>query len=173
MFFLLPQVCHCHYFSFHTTITLKKLQYVSSAIMEYHNLLKRTVPVPSLFFTDFAWQKPVKIRGATANLSQARPAQYSTPNLYDRLILIRAYWNPKSRQGPGLGGLVSHGAPENTTWTVNTFVYISHWISLNFTECYHSFLSNKRCKTPFKVLRIYKTCMNYCEEISSNLSKKV
>ena len=24
-------------------------------------------------------------------------AQYSTPNLFDRLFLIRAYWNPKSR----------------------------------------------------------------------------
>ena len=27
-------------------------------------------------------------------------AQYSTPNFFDRLFLIRAYWNPKSRQGP-------------------------------------------------------------------------
>ena len=38
-------------------------------------------------------------------------AQYSTPNFFDRLFLIRAYWNPKFRQGPGLGGLASHGAP--------------------------------------------------------------
>jgi hypothetical protein len=39
-------------------------------------------------------------------------AQYSTPNFFDRLFLIRAYWNPKCRQGPGLGGLVKCGAPD-------------------------------------------------------------
>ena len=38
-------------------------------------------------------------------------AQYSTPNFFDRLFLIRAYWNPKFRQGPGLGGLSSCGGP--------------------------------------------------------------
>ena len=38
-------------------------------------------------------------------------AQYSTPNFFDRLFLISAYCNPKSRQGPGLGGLASRGAP--------------------------------------------------------------
>ena len=32
-------------------------------------------------------------------------AQYSTPNLFNWLFLIRVYRNPKSRQGPGLGGL--------------------------------------------------------------------
>ena len=39
-------------------------------------------------------------------------AQYSTPNIFDRLFLIRVYWNPKSRQGPGLGGLASRGGPD-------------------------------------------------------------
>ena len=38
-------------------------------------------------------------------------ALYSTPNFFDWLFLIRAYWNPKSRQGPGLGGLASRGSP--------------------------------------------------------------
>ena len=33
------------------------------------------------------------------------------PNIFDQLFLIRAYWNPKSRQGPGLGGLASRGGP--------------------------------------------------------------
>ena len=28
------------------------------------------------------------------------------------LFLIRVYWNPKSRQGPGLGGLASRGGPD-------------------------------------------------------------
>ena len=32
--------------------------------------------------------------------STVNKAQYSTPNFFDRLFLIRAYWNPKSRQGP-------------------------------------------------------------------------
>ena len=40
-------------------------------------------------------------------------AQYSTPNFFDRLFLIRAYWNPKFRQGPGLGGLSRRGGPEH------------------------------------------------------------
>ena len=48
------------------------------------------------------------LRATTANLSQAR---LSTPNFFDRLFLIRVYWNPKSRQGPGLGGLASRGGP--------------------------------------------------------------
>ena len=34
-------------------------------------------------------------------------AQYSTPK-----FLILGYWNPKSRQGPGLGGLSCRGGPE-------------------------------------------------------------
>ena len=38
-------------------------------------------------------------------------AQYSTPIFFDRLFLIRVYLNPKSRQGPGLGGLASRGGP--------------------------------------------------------------
>ena len=38
-------------------------------------------------------------------------AQYSTPNIFDQLFLIRAYWNPKSRQGPGLGGFASRSGP--------------------------------------------------------------
>ena len=39
-------------------------------------------------------------------------AQYSTPNCFDQLFLIRVYWNPKSRQAPGLRGLASRGNPE-------------------------------------------------------------
>ena len=35
-------------------------------------------------------------------------AQYSTPNFFEQLFLIRGYWHPKSRQGPGLGGLASY-----------------------------------------------------------------
>ena len=38
--------------------------------------------------------------------------QYSTQKIFDRLFLIRAYWNQKSRQGSGLGGLSSRGGPE-------------------------------------------------------------
>ena len=34
-------------------------------------------------------------------------AQYFTLNVFDRLFLIRAYCNPKFRQGPGLRGLTS------------------------------------------------------------------
>ena len=42
-------------------------------------------------------------------------AQYSTPNFLTGCYLyynLRAYWNPESRQGPGLGGLASRGGPE-------------------------------------------------------------
>ena len=38
-------------------------------------------------------------------------AQYSTPYFFDRLFVIRADWNPKSRQDPGLRGLTSRGGP--------------------------------------------------------------
>ena len=34
------------------------------------------------------------------------------PKFFYQLFFIRAYWNPKSRQGPGLGGLASRGGPE-------------------------------------------------------------
>ena len=37
-------------------------------------------------------------------------AQYFTLNVFDRLFLIRAYCNPKFRQGPGLRGLTSRPA---------------------------------------------------------------
>ena len=43
-------------------------------------------------------------------MSQARP-NILPQFFFDRLFLIRAYWNPKSRQGPGLGGLASDGGP--------------------------------------------------------------
>ena len=38
-------------------------------------------------------------------------AQYSTPNFFDRLSLIRAYLNLKSRERPGHGGFDSCGSP--------------------------------------------------------------
>ena len=62
-------------------------------------------------------------------------AQYYTPNFFDRLFLIRAYWNPKSRQGPGLGGLASRGAPVdkhgiNTTYKPKYAKYLIRWNSL-------------------------------------------
>ena len=51
---------------------------------------------------------PIQTRGATANLSQARPTILS--QFFDQLFLIRVYWNPKFSQGPGLGCLASFGA---------------------------------------------------------------
>ena len=39
--------------------------------------------------------------------------QYSTPNFFDRLFLIRAYFKPKSRQGPNLACLPCRGGPNN------------------------------------------------------------
>ena len=47
-------------------------------------------------------------------------AQYSTPNCFDQLFLIRVYWSPTSRQGPGLGGLASHGGLAIIKGFVNT-----------------------------------------------------
>ena len=37
--------------------------------------------------------------------------QYSTPKFFDQLFLIRAYWNPKSREGPNLPWLPCRGGP--------------------------------------------------------------
>ena len=42
-------------------------------------------------------------------------AQYSTPNFFDWLFLMRVCSNPKFRQGPGLGGLSSRGDPGMAT----------------------------------------------------------
>ena len=42
--------------------------------------------------------------------------QYSTPKFFDQLFLIRAYWNPKSRQGPNLACLPCRGGPAYLFW---------------------------------------------------------
>ena len=48
----------------------------------------------------------------------ARQGPIFYPKIFDQLFLIPAYWSPKSRQGPGLGGLASRGAPDIfTNWT--------------------------------------------------------
>ena len=41
----------------------------------------------------------------------ARQGPIFYPKYFDQLFLIRAYWNPKFRQGPGLGGLTNRGGP--------------------------------------------------------------
>ena len=59
------------------------------------------------------WPK-INIRGHKGRHGEFEPGPnlYSTPIFLDRLCLIRVYWNPKSRQDQGLGGLASHGASE-------------------------------------------------------------
>ena len=52
----------------------------------------------------------IVFRAATANLSQERP-NILPQIFFDRLFLIRVYWNPKFRQGPDIGGLSSCGGP--------------------------------------------------------------
>ena len=44
----------------------------------------------------------------------ARQGPTFYPNFFDQLFLIRAYWNPKFRQGPGIGGLSNRGGPAIT-----------------------------------------------------------
>ena len=48
-------------------------------------------------------------------------AQHSAPIFFHRLFLIRVYWYPKSRQGPGLGGLASRGGPGIREEAINTY----------------------------------------------------
>ena len=58
------------------------------------------------------------------------------------LFLIRAYWNPKSRQDPGLGGLASRGGPANT-WElslIRLFIYIYFKITLEHKSLAAAFL---------------------------------
>ena len=62
-------------------------------------------------------------------------AQNSTPNFFDRLFLIRAYWNPKSRQGPGLGGLASRGGPAFLSWYCLSCT-MKCWFLLLLTDLY-------------------------------------
>ena len=42
----------------------------------------------------------------------ARQGPIFYPNFFYQLFLIKEYWNPKSRKGPGLWGLASRGAPD-------------------------------------------------------------
>ena len=76
-------------------------------------------------------------------------AQYSTSNFFDRLFLIRAYLNPKSRQGPGLGSLAIRGAPEflsqvSGDWYITTPFLGRVWMTLSlmpvmtFTKMHHT-----------------------------------
>ena len=62
-------------------------------------------------FAKVAWSP---IQGRHGEFKPGK-AQYSTPNFFDRLFLIREYSNLKSRHGPGLGGLASRGGPDNGT----------------------------------------------------------
>jgi len=55
--------------------------------------------------------KPTMYRAATANLSQAR-SNILPKIFFDRLFLIRTYWNPKSGQGPNLANLACRGGPD-------------------------------------------------------------
>ena len=51
----------------------------------------------------------------------ARQGPIFYPIFFDRLFLIRAYWNPKSRQGPNLACLPCRGvAALKMTWIMNT-----------------------------------------------------
>ena len=61
-------------------------------------------------------------------------AQYSTPNFFNRLFLIRAYWNPKS--SPGFGGLASRGAPDPVAsmWHPNSACFICLILDANISR---------------------------------------
>ena len=58
------------------------------------------------FNFNLTWSKP---RDATANSSQAR--LNILPQFFWPVVSYKSILNPKSRQGPGLGGLASHGGP--------------------------------------------------------------
>jgi hypothetical protein len=68
----------------------------------------------------------------------ARQGPIFYPKFFDRLFLIRVYWDPKSRQGQGLGGLASCGGPEKEGWKqqvihrLNPFDYIIQICKVSF-----------------------------------------
>ena len=66
----------------------------------------------------------------------ARQGQIFYPNFFDQLFLIRTYWNPKSRQGPSLGGLASRGG----------LILCSAWSEIDFEVVYYIFIDKKFMK---------------------------
>ena len=79
-------------------------------------------------------------RHATANLNQARP-NILPQFFFDQLFLMRAYWNPKSRQGPGLGGALPAVAALYCIWrlsmatvtcTRESLLQIANWCGVEY-----------------------------------------
>ena len=58
----------------------------------------------------FSSDSDMYLRAATAGLSQTR-SNILPKNVFGQLLLIRAYWNPKSRQGLNLACLACCGGP--------------------------------------------------------------
>ena len=73
-------------------------------------------------------------------------AQYSTPNLFDQLFLIREYWNPKSRQGPGLG---AQFRKQTTNYKKIEITYQKKLL----TNCSHNLMFLQRKK--IRMIRLY------------------
>ena len=61
--------------------------------------------------------------------------QYSTPKFVDQLFLIRAYWNPKSRQGPNL--LCREGPARILAW-ISWTNFIKNQFWMIYVESQHS-----------------------------------
>ena len=94
--------------------------------------------------------------------------QYSTPKFFDRLFLIRAYWNPKSRQGTNLACLPCRGGPEAFSMHIGPQAMIVSAIrisadvrSIVFHYCNSCLLHN----------RIMLVCLLFCNGCSSGGSK--
>ena len=57
----------------------------------------------------------------------ARQGPIFYPKFFDRLFLISAYWNSKTRHGPDLGCLSCHGGPVSY-WNTNPMTYKFVWL---------------------------------------------
>jgi hypothetical protein len=88
---------------------VRQIQGPANQILPWNNLLviKYFQGTFMIFFTILQYM--TMLQGHHGKFEPGK-AQYSTPNFFD-WFLIRAYCNPKSRQGPGLGSLASRATP--------------------------------------------------------------
>ena len=96
----------------------------------------------------------------------ARQGPILYPKFFGRLFLIRTYWNPKSRQGPGLGGLTSPGAPERSKKSAFTFTCLFFLSTVSKNLCVLVLVSNNGllfCPIFIQIMDNFGICFDFHE----------
>ena len=119
---------------------------------------------------DLNFRLHIKIKFVHGRHGEFEPGkvQYSTPNFFDRLVLIRAYWNPKSRQGPVLGCL---GGPvtidQSKRIDISTF-WIPKLKDKSWTDSFllYSWIHDSKDEYIFQLLMLKKKKLQFTKKTS-------